>query len=69
MNEQDSFFEMAEQQILFYLYEHKDRTVSKDELMEHIDMIAAKATFESILLSLKVKKFIEIDGSGNVAIA
>lgn len=69
MNEQDSFFEMAEQQILFYLYEHKDRTVSKDELREHIDMIAVKSTFESILFSLKAKKFIEVDDAGNVAIA
>lgn len=69
MNEQDSFFEMAEQQILFYLYEHKDRAVSKDELREHIDMIAVKSTFESILFSLKAKKFIEVDDAGNVAIA
>ena len=43
MNEQDSFFEMAEQQILFYLYDHKDRTVSKAELRENIGSIGAKA--------------------------
>lgn len=66
MNEQDSFFEMAEQQILFYLYDHRDRTVSKAELWENI---GAKATFESILLSLKAKKFIEVDDADNVAIA
>lgn len=55
MKEQDSFFEMAEQQILFYLYDHKDRAVSKTELWENIGFIGAKATFESILVSLKVK--------------
>lgn len=66
MNEQDSFFEMAEQQILFYLYDHKDRAVSKTELWENI---GTKATFESILFSLKVKKFIEVDDANNVAIA
>lgn len=55
MNEQDNFFEMAEQQILFYLYDHKDRAVSKAELWENIGFIGAKATFESILLSLKVR--------------
>ena len=69
MNEQDSFFEMAEQQILFYLYDHKDRAVSKAELWENIGFIGAKVTFESILLSLKVKKFIEVDDADNVAIA
>lgn len=69
MNEQDSFFEMAAQQILFYLYDHKDRTVSKTELWENIGFTGAKATFESILLSLKVKKFIEVDDADNVAIA
>lgn len=69
MNEQGSFFEMAEQQILFYLYDHKDRAVSKAELWENIGFIGAKATFESILLSLKVKKFIEVDDADNVAIA
>lgn len=69
MNEQDSFFEMAEQQILFYLYDHKYRAVSKAELWENIGFIGAKATFESILLSLKAKKFIEVDDADNVAIA
>lgn len=69
MNEQDSFFEMAEQQVLFYLYDHKERAVSKTELWENIGFIGAKPTFDSILHSLKVKKFIEIDDGANVAIA
>lgn len=69
MNEQDSFFEMAEQQVLFYLYDHKERAVSKTEPWENIGFIGAKPTFDSILHSLKAKKFIEIDDADNVAIA
>ena len=43
--------------------------MSKAELRENIGSIGAKATFESILLSLKAKKFIEVDDADNVAIA
>lgn len=57
MNEQDSFFERTEQQILFYLYDNRDHAA------------AADSTLESILFSLKVKKLIEFDSYGNVAIA
>lgn len=69
MNEQDSFFERAEQQILFYLYDNRDHAVSKTELRKNIDTAAAESTLESILFSLKVKKLIEFDSYGNVAIA
>lgn len=69
MNEQDSFFERAEQQILFYLYDNRDHAVSKAELRKNIDTAAAESTLESILFSLKVKKLIEFDSYGNVAIA
>lgn len=68
MNEQDSFFERAEQQILFYLYDNRDHAVSKAELRKNIHA-AADSTLESILFSLKVKKLIEFDTYGNVAIA
>lgn len=37
MNEQDSFFERIEQQILFYLYDNRDHAVSKTELQKNID--------------------------------
>lgn len=69
MNEQDSFFERTEQQILFYLYDNRDHAVSKTELRKNIDAAAAESTHESILFSLKVKKLIEFDTHGNVAIA
>ena len=69
MNEQDSFFERTEQQILFYLYDNRDHAVSKTELRKNIDATPADSTLESILLSLKVKKLIEFDAHGNVAIA
>lgn len=69
MNEQDGFFERTEQQILFYLYDNRDHAVSKTELRKNIDTAAAESTFESILFSLKVKKLIEFDTHGNVAIA
>lgn len=69
MNEQDSFFERTEQQILFYLYDNRDHAVSKTELRKNIDATPADSTLESILLSLKVKKLIEFDTHGNVAIA
>lgn len=69
MNEQDSFFERTEQQILFYLYDNRDHAVSKTELRKNIDATPANSTLESILLSLKVKKLIEFDTHGNVAIA
>lgn len=69
MNEQDSFFERAEQQILFYLYDNRDHAVSKAELRKNIDTAAAESMLESILFSLKVKKLIEFDSYGNVAIA
>lgn len=69
MNDQDSFFERTEQQILFYLYDNRDHAVSKTELRKNIDTAAADSTLESILLSLKVKKLIEFESYGNVAIA
>lgn len=69
MNEQDSFFERAEQQILFYLYDNRDHAVSKTELRKNIDTAPAESTLESFLFSLKVKKLIEFDTYGNVAIA
>lgn len=69
MNERENLFERTEQQILFYLYENSDRTVTRAELREHVDAAAAASTFESILTSLKVKKLIEFDARGNVAIA
>lgn len=69
MNEQDSFFERTEQQILFYLYDNRDHAVSKTELRKNIDTAPADSALESILLSLKVKKLIEFDTHGNVAIA
>lgn len=69
MNERDSFFERTEQQILFYLYDNRDHAVSKTELRKNIDTAAAASTLESILFSLKVKKLIEFDSYGNVAIA
>lgn len=69
MNEQDSFFERTEQQILFYLYDNRDHAVRKTELRKNIDTAAAESTLESILFSLKVKKLIEFDMHGNVAIA
>lgn len=68
MNEQDNLFERTEQQVLFYLYENRDHTVSRAELRENITA-PVESTFESILTSLKVKKLIEFDPSGNVAIA
>lgn len=69
MNEQDSFFREDEQQILFYLYDNRDHAVSKTELRKNIDATPADSTLESILFSLKVKKLIEFDTHGNVAIA
>ncbi|RGT04181.1 hypothetical protein DWX55_06010 [Collinsella sp. AF19-7AC] len=69
MNEQDNIFERTEQQVLFYLYENRDHTVSRAELRENINTAPVESTFESILTSLKVKKLIEFDPSGNVAIA
>lgn len=69
MNEQDSFFERAEQQILFYLYDNRNHAVSKTQLRKNIDTAPAESTLESILFSLKVKKLIEFDTYGNVAIA
>lgn len=69
MNEQDSFFERTEQQIFFYLYDNRDHAVSKTELRKNIDTAPAESTLESILFSLKVKKLIEFDTYGNVAIA
>lgn len=69
MNEQDNIFERTEQQVLFYLYENRDHTVSRAELQENINTAPVESTFESILTSLKVKKLIEFDPSGNVAIA
>lgn len=69
MNEQDSFFERTEQQILFHLYDNRDHAVSKTELQENIDTAPAESILESILFSLKVKKLIEFDTYGNVAIA
>lgn len=69
MNEQDSFFERTEQQILFCLYDNRDHAVSKTELQKNIDTAPAESTLESILFSLKVKKLIEFDTYGNVAIA
>lgn len=69
MNERDSFFERTEQQILFFLYDNRDHAVSKTELRKNIDAATADSTLESILLSLKVKKLIEFDTHGNVAIA
>lgn len=36
MNEQDSFFERTEQQILFYLYDNRDHAVSKTELRKKL---------------------------------
>lgn len=61
MNEQDSFFERTEQQILFYLYDNRDHAVSKTELRKNIDTAPAESTL--------VKKLIEFDTYGNVAIA
>lgn len=69
MNEQDSIFERTEQQILFYLYDNRDHVVSKTELRKNIDTAPPESTLESILFSLKVKKLIEFDTYGNVAIA
>lgn len=69
MNEQDSFFERTEQQILFYLYDNRDHAVSKAAPRKNIHVAAADSTLESILFSLKVKKLIEFDTYGNVAIA
>lgn len=69
MNEQDSFFERTEQQVLFSLYDNRDHAVSKTELRKNIDAAAADSTLESILFSLKVKKLIEFDTYSNVAIA
>lgn len=69
MNERENLFERTEQQILFYLYENSDRTVTRAELREHVDASPSASTFESILTSLKVKKLIEFDARGNVAIA
>ena len=69
MNEQDNIFERTEQQVLFYLYENRDHTVSTVELRENINTVPVESTFESILTSLKIKKLIEFDPSGNVAIA
>lgn len=69
MNERDSFFERTEQQILFYLYDNRDHAVSKTKLRKNIDTALAESTLESILFSLKVKKLIEFDTHGNVAIA
>lgn len=51
MNEQDSFFERTEQQILFYLYDNRDHAVSKTELQKNIDTAPAESTLESILSS------------------
>lgn len=68
MNEQDNIFERTEQQVLFYLYENRDHTVSRAELRANITA-PVESTFESILTSLRVKKLIEFDPSGNVAIA
>lgn len=69
MNERDSFFERTEQQVLFYLYENRDHTVSCAELQDGIMAAPVESTFESILTSLEVKKLIEFDSYGNVAIA
>lgn len=69
MNERDSFFERTEQQVLFYLYENRDHTVSRVELRDGIMAAPVESTFESILTSLEVKKLIEFDSYGNVAIA
>lgn len=66
MNERDSFFERTEQQVLFYLYENRDHTVSRAELRDGIMAAPVESTFESILTS---KKLIEFDSYGNVAIA
>lgn len=46
MNEQDSFFERTEQQILFYLYDNRDHAVSKAELRKNIHVAAADSTLE-----------------------
>lgn len=43
--------------------------MSKTELQKNIDTAPAESTLESILFSLKVKKLIEFDTCGNVAIA
>lgn len=43
--------------------------MSKAELRKNIHAAAADSTLESILFSLKVKKLIEFDTYGNVAIA
>lgn len=69
MNERDSFFERTEQQVLFYLYENRDHTVSRGELRDGIMAAPVESTFESILNSLEVKKLVEFDSYGNVAIA
>lgn len=69
MNERDSFFERTEQQVLFYLYENRDHTVSRTELRNGIMAAPIESTFESILTSLEIKKLIEFDSYGNVAIA
>lgn len=69
MNERDSFFERTEQQVLFYLYENRDHTVSRAEFRNGIMSAPVESTFESILTSLEVKKLIEFDSYGNVAIA
>lgn len=69
MNERDSFFERTEQQVFFYLYENRDHTVSRAELRDGIMAAPVESTFESILTSLEVKKLIEFDSYGNVAIA
>lgn len=69
MNERDSFFERTEQQVLFYLYENRDHTVSLAELRDGIMAAPVESAFESILTSLEIKKLIEFDSYGNVAIA
>lgn len=49
MNERDSFFERTEQQVLFYLYENRDHTVSRadadaDEISDRCDPSRFKLT-------------------------
>ena len=60
MNERDSFFERTEQ---------NTETRAGAELRDGIMAAPVESTFESILTSLEVKKLIEFDSYGNVAIA
>lgn len=69
MKTQDSFWEMAEQQVLFYLDENRGRVVSRAELVLNPKIAVSRETLDSIIASLEIKKLIEVDAAGNLAAA